>query len=70
MESRFINVPEDFGQRNKYFARQGASVIALGYKQLDAELTLSEIKEIPRDEIESGLEYAGAFSASHSISRP
>lgn len=43
----------------KRYAAEGARVLALAYKELPAGMTPSELRHLPRDEAESGLQFAG-----------
>ncbi|CAL8460618.1 g147 [Coccomyxa elongata] len=50
--------PADYEAAYKVYAAQGGRVIALAYKKLDEKLSPVEISNMPREEIESGLQFA------------
>eukprot|EP00891_Asterochloris_glomerata_P000411 jgi/Astpho2/411/Aster-03461 len=52
-------VPGDFEAAYKQFASQGARVIALAYKQLPSHLSTPELRELPREQLESKLQFGG-----------
>lgn len=51
-------VPEHYDETYKWFTRRGSRVLALGFKQMRA-LSTAAINKLPRDDIESGLTFAG-----------
>ncbi|KAK3265486.1 hypothetical protein CYMTET_25836 [Cymbomonas tetramitiformis] len=52
-------VPEDYDRTHKYFASQGSRVLTLAYKPLDSNLSTSDVRGMPRAEIESNLIFVG-----------
>ncbi|ESO92805.1 hypothetical protein LOTGIDRAFT_162282 [Lottia gigantea] len=54
----FINPPANYDEVYLSMARRGARVLALGYKHL-GPLSHSQVREIPREEIECDLNFAG-----------
>ncbi|KAK0621898.1 hypothetical protein B0T17DRAFT_494494 [Bombardia bombarda] len=58
---RLSIVPQDYEETFKYFTRRGSRVLALAYKQLtiDTELNTNKINELKRENVESGLTFAG-----------
>lgn len=60
IRTMLVSTPPDYEQTFKHFSRNGARVLALGYKVLsDAELGQSRINALDRHEVESGLTFAG-----------
>ena len=58
LKSMFAKVPSDYDQVYLSLSRRGARVLALGIKSL-GQINPSRAKDIPRDELESGLTFAG-----------
>uniref|UniRef100_A0A183IPH8 Cation-transporting ATPase n=1 Tax=Soboliphyme baturini TaxID=241478 RepID=A0A183IPH8_9BILA len=58
LKSRFVEKPKNYDELFQKMSREGARVLALGYKELGV-LTLQEVKKISRSEIESGLVFCG-----------
>ncbi|KAI9649910.1 putative cation-transporting ATPase 1 [Ciborinia camelliae] len=56
-----VKVPADYEETYKYFTRKGSRVLALAYKYLstDSELGSGKINDLKREEVESGLYFAG-----------
>ncbi|KAI9741468.1 MAG: hypothetical protein M1818_004274 [Claussenomyces sp. TS43310] len=56
-----VKVPVNYEETYKYFTRKGSRVLALAYKHLssDSELGANRINELKRENVESGLEFAG-----------
>lgn len=56
-----VAVPADYEETFKYFTRRGSRVLALAYKQLSTadELGGKRINELKRENVESGLIFAG-----------
>jgi len=54
-------VPKDYEETFKYFTRKGSRVLALAYKYLstESELGAHKINELKRENVESGLHFAG-----------
>ena len=52
-------VPPSYERHYKKYAAEGARVLALAYKRLPNDLTPSSLRHMPRDEAESGLDFAG-----------
>lgn len=52
-------VPPHYERCYKRYAAEGARVLALAHKQLPEGMTPSELRHLPRDEAESGLQFAG-----------
>jgi manganese-transporting P-type ATPase len=59
VKKMLAKVPAGYDARYKSFAAQGARVLALGCKRLSGEMTPSAMRHLPRDQAESGLEFAG-----------
>lgn len=53
------DAPADYEQSYKRYASQGARVIALAYKQLGSSTTASDLRTMPRAEIEKDLSFGG-----------
>eukprot|EP01132_Coremiostelium_polycephalum_P002271 gene2271-2796_t len=53
------SLPENYDQCYKTYSRQGSRVLALGYKHFSNQLNNSQIKHIPRDDLEKDLEFGG-----------
>ena len=58
LKSMFASVPQNYDQVYLTLSRRGARVLALGIKSLGA-INPSKAKEIPREDLESGLKFAG-----------
>ncbi|KAK3312340.1 hypothetical protein B0H66DRAFT_644571 [Apodospora peruviana] len=58
---RLVTVPKDYEETYKYFTRRGSRVLALAYKHLttNSELGTHKINELKRENVESGLTFAG-----------
>lgn len=56
-----VDTPPKYEETFKYFTRNGARVLALGYKYLstDAELGQKRINDLKREEVECDLKFAG-----------
>lgn len=56
-----VEMPPKYEETYKHFTRNGARVLALAYKylSLDAELGQKRINDLQREEVESGLQFAG-----------
>lgn len=52
------NLPEDYDNVYLEMSRRGARVLALGYKEL-GRLSTSELRSVPRESLESDLQFAG-----------
>ncbi|CCX07594.1 Similar to Probable cation-transporting ATPase 1; acc. no. P39986 [Pyronema omphalodes CBS 100304] len=54
-------VPEQYEETFKYFTRKGSRVLALAYKNMstDGELSIGKINDLEREQVESGLTFAG-----------
>jgi manganese-transporting P-type ATPase len=61
IQKMLVNSPPHYEETFKYFTRNGARVLALGYKYLsrDAEVGQGRINNYTREEIESDLHFAG-----------
>lgn len=61
IQKMLVNLPPHYEETFKYFTRNGARVLALGYKYLsrDAEVGQGRINNYTREEIESDLHFAG-----------
>lgn len=59
--SMLVSMPPDYEETFKYFTRNGARVLALGYKYLSAESELGQgrINNLKREEVEADLTFAG-----------
>ncbi|CAI7759985.1 unnamed protein product [Closterium sp. NIES-54] len=55
---RLGEVPMGYSAAYKQFTRQGARVLALAYKRL-SDMTVTEARALERDDVESGLTFAG-----------
>lgn len=53
------SLPTDFNEKLNYYAQQGYRIIAIAYKSLDRKMTYPKIQRIPRDKVESDLEFLG-----------
>ncbi|EIW56082.1 endoplasmic reticulum Ca-transporting P-type ATPase [Trametes versicolor FP-101664 SS1] len=51
-------VPEGYDDTYKWYTRRGSRVLALGFKEMDS-LTVDKINKLPRDQVESELQFAG-----------
>jgi cation-transporting ATPase 13A1 len=58
IKSMLKNVPKDYDEHYKYWARRGKRVLALGYKHID-QVDSKDIKELHRKDVESKLTFAG-----------
>lgn len=54
LKSMFTELPSNYDEHYKYWARRGKRVLALGYKKLEGK-----VKEVHRQDVESGLVFAG-----------
>ncbi|KAK2754695.1 hypothetical protein FQN54_006828 [Arachnomyces sp. PD_36] len=61
ISTMLVTTPPDYEETFKYFTRNGARVLALGYKHLsvDSELGQGRINNLKREEVEAGLTFAG-----------
>lgn len=61
IKTMLVNVPPKYEETFKFFTRNGARVLALGYKYLamDAEIGQKRINDLKRDEVECDLHFAG-----------
>lgn len=61
IRTMLVDTPPKYEETFKYFTRNGARVLALGYKYLstDAEIGQKRINDLKREEVESGLHFAG-----------
>ncbi|KAI8905470.1 hypothetical protein EDD86DRAFT_193919 [Gorgonomyces haynaldii] len=57
LKSMFKQVPDNYEEHYKYWARRGKRVLALGFKRTD--WSLNKIREVHRQDVESDLEFAG-----------
>ncbi|KAI0746432.1 endoplasmic reticulum Ca-transporting P-type ATPase [Daedaleopsis nitida] len=51
-------VPPEYDETFKWYTRRGSRVLALGFKEMDS-LSIDKINKLPRDEVESGLQFCG-----------
>ena len=58
LKSMFASVPKNYDEMYLNLSRRGARVLALGIKSLGS-INPSKAKEIPRENLESGLKFAG-----------
>uniref|UniRef100_A0A915J9M0 Uncharacterized protein n=1 Tax=Romanomermis culicivorax TaxID=13658 RepID=A0A915J9M0_ROMCU len=58
LKTMFAEVPQNYDAIYQQMTREGARVIALGYKELGT-LTHKQIREMKRDDVECGLHFAG-----------
>ncbi|GAA5974104.1 hypothetical protein JCM11641_003436 [Rhodosporidiobolus odoratus] len=58
LKGMYKSVPEDYEKTYKWYAQRGSRVLALGYKWIDG-MNKNETTTIPRDSVESALEFAG-----------
>ncbi|KAJ3027019.1 UNVERIFIED_CONTAM: hypothetical protein HDU68_004637 [Siphonaria sp. JEL0065] len=58
LRSMYKDLPSDYDDVYKYWARRGSRVLALGYR-VASELKASQIREVHRDAVESNLVFAG-----------
>lgn len=61
IRTMLVDVPAKYEETFKYFTRNGARVLALGYKYLstEAELSQKRINDMKREEVECNLHFAG-----------
>src|SRR2546421_8172060 len=61
IKTMLVETPRKYEETFKYFTRNGARVLALGYKYLatDAEIGQKRINDLKRDEVERDLHFAG-----------
>ncbi|KAK5112207.1 hypothetical protein LTR62_004368 [Meristemomyces frigidus] len=61
LRKMLVNVPPKYEETYKYFSRNGARVLALGYKylKLGEELKQNRINDLTREEVECDLHFAG-----------
>jgi cation-transporting ATPase 13A1 len=52
-------VPAEYDSTYKHFAAQGARVIALARRALPTDLDGPELRNLPREEVESEMEFQG-----------
>ncbi|ORY38145.1 hypothetical protein BCR33DRAFT_754574 [Rhizoclosmatium globosum] len=58
LRSMYKDLPADYDDVYKYWARRGSRVLALGYR-VATEMKASQIREVSRDAVESNLVFAG-----------
>lgn len=58
IKGMLATVPPKYDETYKFFTRSGSRVLALGMKEMDA-LSVDKINKLPRDQVESGLQFAG-----------
>ncbi|KAK3138820.1 hypothetical protein QOZ80_5AG0373800 [Eleusine coracana subsp. coracana] len=58
IQERLVDVPAAYVETYKKYTRQGSRVLALAFKSLP-EMPVSEARSLERDEVESGLTFAG-----------
>ncbi|CAK9168757.1 unnamed protein product [Ilex paraguariensis] len=58
IQERLVDVPSSYVQIYKKYTRQGSRVLALAFKSLP-EMTVSEVRSMDREMVESGLTFAG-----------
>ncbi|GMH17830.1 hypothetical protein Nepgr_019671 [Nepenthes gracilis] len=58
IQDRLVNLPESYVETYKKYTRQGSRVLALAFKSLP-DMTISEARSLDREEVESGLTFAG-----------
>lgn len=58
IQERLIDVPPSYVKTYKKYTRQGSRVLALAFKSLP-EMSVSEVRSLDRDMVESGLNFAG-----------
>lgn len=56
--SKIKDLPSNFDDIYLHYAREGARVLCLGYKEL-GQLSHQEIRDLTRDQIENGLKFVG-----------
>jgi manganese-transporting P-type ATPase len=61
IRTMLVETPPKYEETFKYFTRNGARVLALGYKSLstDAEIGQKRINDLKREEVEADLHFAG-----------
>lgn len=59
LKEMYSNVPDNYDSMYKSWAKKGSRVLAFGYKYLDANVKQSDIKDLARAKVESGLIFAG-----------
>ena len=61
IKTMLVDTPPKYEETFKYFTRNGARVLALGYKYLatDAEIGQKRINDLKRDDVECDLHFAG-----------
>lgn len=57
LKTMFTQLPDNYDQTYKYFTRRGSRVLALGHKVMNTDP--SKLKDLHRDEVESGLTFDG-----------
>lgn len=58
LRSMFASIPPDYDETYLSLSRRGARVLALGIKELGS-LSHQQVREMPRDQLEIGLRFAG-----------
>ena len=58
LQSRFTTLPENYESSYLTFARKGARVLALGYKEM-GKLSHQDVRDMKREEAETDLTFAG-----------
>ena len=61
IRTMLVDAPSSYDDVYKHFTRNGSRVLALGYKYLasDGELGQARINKLKREDVESGLQFAG-----------
>ncbi|KAJ3194964.1 hypothetical protein HDU82_002272, partial [Entophlyctis luteolus] len=58
LRSMYADLPSDYDEVYKYWARRGSRVLALGYR-IATNVKISHVRDIRRDDVESNLVFAG-----------
>ncbi|KAI9002348.1 hypothetical protein BC832DRAFT_561305 [Gaertneriomyces semiglobifer] len=59
IEAMLTRVPKGYSEHYKTWARKGKRVLALAYKYYGDNLKPSNVRDLHRDDVESGLQFAG-----------
>ncbi|CAG8757829.1 3987_t:CDS:2, partial [Acaulospora morrowiae] len=59
LRDMYTYVPDDYEETYKFFMRRGSRVLALGYKYINDNMNIEEINDLPRESVESELNFAG-----------
>ncbi|KAN0062947.1 putative cation-transporting ATPase 1 [Thecaphora frezii] len=59
LKSMYASLPAHYDETYKGFTRRGSRVLALGYKLMDNVADANQINNVTRDQVESGLAFAG-----------